>query len=43
MKKTTGNGLQLATERSKEKLVRMFDELQEELNEQFKEMHDNIA
>ena len=43
MKITTENGLQLATERPKEKLVQMFDELQKELNEQFKEMHDNIA
>ena len=43
MKITTGNGLQLATERPKEKLVQMFDELQKELNEKFKEMHDNIA
>ena len=41
--KTTENGLQLATERPKEKLVQMFDELQKELNEKFKEMHDNIA
>ena len=43
MKITTENGLQLATERPKEKLVQMFDELQKELNEKFKEMHDNIA
>ena len=43
MKITTGNGLQLATERPKEKLVQMFDELQKELNEKFKEMHDKIA
>ena len=43
MKITTENGLQLATERPKEKLVQMFDELQKELNERFKEMHDNIA
>ena len=43
MKITTANGLQLATERPKEKLVQMFDELQKELNEKFKEMHDNIA
>ena len=40
MKITTGNGLQLATERPKEKLVQIFDELQKELNEKFKEMHD---
>ena len=33
MKITTENGLQLATERPKEKLVQMFDELQKELNE----------
>ena len=39
MKITTGNGLQLATERPKENLVQMFDELQKELNEKFKEMH----
>ena len=43
MKITTENGLQLATERPKEKLVQMFDELQKELNEKFKEMHGNIA
>ena len=43
MKITTGNGLQLVTERPKEKLVQMFDELQKELNEKFKEMHDKIA
>ena len=43
MKITTGNGLQLATERPKEKLVQMFDELQKEFNKKFKEMHDNIA
>ena len=43
MKITTENGLQLATERPKEKLVQMFDELQKELNEKFKEMHNNIA
>ena len=43
MKITTENGLQLATERPKEKLEQMFDELQKELNEKFKEMHDNIA
>ena len=43
MKITTGNGLQLPTERPKEKLVQMFDELQKELNEKFKEMHDNLA
>ena len=43
MKITTGNGLQLATERPKEKLVQMFDKLQKELNEKFKEMHDKIA
>ena len=43
MKTTTENGLQLATERPNEKLVQMFDELQKELNEKFKEMHDNIA
>ena len=43
MKITTGNGLQLATERPKEKLVQMFDELRKELNEKFKEMHDNIV
>ena len=43
MKITTENGLQLATERPKEKLVQMFDELQKELNEKFKEMHDNLA
>ena len=43
MKITTGNGLQLATKSPKEKLVQMFDELQKELNEKFKEMHDNIA
>ena len=43
MKITTGNGLQLATERPKEKLVQMFDELQKEVNEKFKEMHGNIA
>ena len=43
MKITTGNGLQLATERPKEKLVQMFNELQKELNEKFKEKHDNIA
>ena len=43
MKIATENGLQLATGRPKEKLKQMFDELQKELNEQFKEMHDNIA
>ena len=43
MKITTENGLQLATERPKEKLVQMFDELKKELNEKFKEIHDNIA
>ena len=43
MKITTENGLQLATERPKEKLEQMFDELLKELNEKFKEMHDNIA
>ena len=43
MKITTENGLQLATERPKEKLEQMFDELQKELNEKFKEMHYNIA
>ena len=43
MKITTENGLQLATERPKEKLEQMFDELQKELNEKFKEMHDDIA
>ena len=43
MKITTENGLQLATERPKEKFGQMFDELQKELNEKFKEMHDNIA
>ena len=43
MKITTANGLQLATERSKEKLVQMFDELRKELDEKLKEMHDNIA
>ena len=43
MKITTENGLQLATERPKEKLVQIFDELQKEVNEQFKEMHDNIT
>ena len=43
MKITTENGLQLATERPKEKLVQMFDELQKKLSEKFKEMHDNIA
>ena len=43
MKITTENGLQLATERPKEKFEQMFDELQKELNEKFKEMHDNIA
>ena len=43
MKITTGNGLQLATERPKEKLVQMFDELQKEFNKKFKEMSDNIA
>ena len=37
---TTENGLQLATERPKEKLVQMYDELQKELNGKFKEMHD---
>ena len=43
MKIATENGLHLATGRPKEKLIQMFDELQKELNEQFKEMHDNIA
>ena len=43
MKIATENGLQLATGRPKEKLIQMFDELQKELNEKFKEMHDNIA
>ena len=43
MKIATENGLQLATERPKEKLIQMFDELQKELNEQFKEIHDNIT
>ena len=43
MKIATENCLQLATGRPKEKLIQMFDELQKELNEQFKEMHDNIA
>ena len=33
MKIATENGLQLATERPKEKLIQMFDELQKELNE----------
>ena len=42
MKIATENGLQLATGRPKEKLMQMF-ELQKELNEQLKEMHDNIA
>ena len=43
MKIATENGLQLAIGRPKEKLMQMFDELQKELNEHFKEMHDNIA
>ena len=43
MKIATENGLQLATERPKEKLIQMFDELQKELNEKFKEILDNIA
>ena len=43
MKIAAENGLQLATGRPKEKLIQMFDELQKVLNEQFKEMHDNIA
>ena len=43
MKIATENDLQLDTERPKEKLVQLFDELQKELNEKFKEMHDNIA
>ena len=36
MKIATENGLQLTTGRPKEKLIQMFDELQKELNEQFK-------
>ena len=43
MKIATENGLQLASRRPKEKLIQMVDELQKELNEQFKEMHDNIT
>ena len=43
MKVTTGNGLQLATERPKEKLIQMFDKLQKEHDEKLGEMHDNIA
>ena len=43
MKIAAENGLQLATGRPKETLIQMFDELQKELNGQFKEMHDNIA
>ena len=39
----TENGLQLATERPKEKLLQVFHELQKELNGKFKEIHDNIA
>ena len=43
MRIATENGLQLATKRPKEKLQQMFDELQQELNEKFKEIHDNAA
>ena len=43
MKIATENGLQLAIGRPKEKLIQMFDELQKEFSEQFKEIHDNIA
>ena len=43
MKIAAENGLQLATGRPKQKLIQMFGELQKELNEQFKEMHDNIT